>query len=57
MAKKKLGYGLKCDYYDKVFSTQELLLADIIESGMDPDYFITIDGIKTSTKATDLIVL
>jgi hypothetical protein len=37
-------FSLDCPYYNRVFSTIEELLNDILESGMDPNYNITKDG-------------
>lgn len=48
-------WGLACNYYKKVFPTQDELLKDIVESGMDPNYPITLNGKSTREKAIDLI--
>jgi len=48
-------YSLDCNYYDKEFSTIEKLLDDIINSGMDPNYNITLDGVDTQESAWELI--
>ena len=48
-------YGLKCSYYTKTFPTIDALLEDIINSGMDPYYEITLNGKGTGEEAIDLI--
>jgi hypothetical protein len=50
-------YSLDCSYYDKKFDTIDELLDDIIESGMDPNYLITKDGVPQQEHAWDLIQL
>ena len=37
-------YSLDCPYYTRQFSTIDDLINDIIMSGMDPDYEITLNG-------------
>jgi len=48
-------YSLDCAYYTKEFRTVPALLADILESGMDPNYSITFNGKPTGETAWDLI--
>ena len=48
-------YSLDCDYYERQFSTIDELLDDIVKSGMDPNYPITVDGKPTEDIAIDLI--
>lgn len=48
-------YSLDCPYYCRSFDTLEQLLQDIMRSGMDPNYPITLDGRRTSEWAIDLI--
>jgi hypothetical protein len=48
-------YGLNCNYYEKLFSTIDELIADVIQSGMDPNYEILRDGKPTGEMAIDLI--
>lgn len=48
-------YSLDCNYYNKSFPTMEELMHDIITTGMDPNYYITKDGIVTQEKAIELI--
>ena len=48
-------YSLKCSYYTSKFSTINELIADIIESGMDPNYEITKDGIGMGEEAINYI--
>ena len=53
--KPKDMYSLDCAYYTKEFRTVPALLADILESGMDPNYAITFNGKPTGETAWDLI--
>ena len=48
-------YSLDCSYYTREFSTIEELLSDIILSGMDPNYNITLNGKSTGEIAIDLM--
>ena len=48
-------WTLKCNYYRKEFATLDLLLEDIIQSGMDPNYEICLNGRPTGDVAIDLI--
>ena len=48
-------YSLDCAYYQKKFPTLPALLADIVESGQDPNYEITFSGQPTGETAWDLI--
>ena len=48
-------WSLKCNYYTKQFSTLDELLSDIVLSGMDPNYEITLDGYPTGDIAADLL--
>jgi hypothetical protein len=48
-------YGLDCNYYEKLFSTIDELIADVIQSGMDPNYEILRNGEPTGEMAIDLI--
>jgi len=48
-------YSLDCEYYSKEFSTLHELLDDVVYSGMDPNYEITLDGAKQGETAWDLI--
>ena len=48
-------YSLNCDYYTKEFLSIDLLIEDIVESGMDPSYEITYDGEGIGDHAIDLI--
>ena len=49
-------YSLDCKYYSKEFKSINELISDIISSGMDPDYYITKNGVSTREKASDYIV-
>jgi len=48
-------YGLNCSYYTKEFSTMEKLLEHIVESGMDPNYEITMNGKLTGLTAAEAL--
>jgi len=48
-------YSLKCNYYERVFSNIDDLVNDVMESGMDPNYEITKDGVSTGEMVIDLI--
>jgi len=48
-------YSLNCDYYTKEFTSINELMDDIISSGMDPSYEITLSGKGTGEEAIDLI--
>ena len=37
-------YGLDCKYYEKEFKTIDELINNVMESGMDPNYEITLNG-------------
>ena len=50
-------YSLDCSYYTREFSSIEELLSDIILSGMDPNYNITLNGKSTGEMAIDLIMI
>jgi|TARA_R110000782_G_C14494180_1_gene377725 hypothetical protein len=49
------NYTLDCKYYDKEFSSIDELIEDVTISGMDPNYEILKNGIKTGEDAIDLI--
>jgi hypothetical protein len=49
-------YTLRCGYYTKSFNTLAELLADILDSGMDPNYEILKNG-KGIGRAVDLIII
>jgi hypothetical protein len=48
-------YSLRCEYYEKEFSTLDELMDDVRFSGMDPNYEITFDGHNTGEMMIDLI--
>jgi len=48
-------YSLKCSYYEKSFETMQELLDDVMSSGMDPNYEITLNGVGTSETAWDIL--
>ena len=48
-------YSLKCSYYKAEFKTIDELITDIIESGMDPNYEITKDGVGMGEEAINYI--
>ena len=49
-------YSLDCNYYKKKFNTINELINDVIISGMDPNYEITLNGEPTGEMIADLIV-
>ena len=49
-------YSLDCSYYKKEFSSINELVNDVIQSGMDPNYEITCNGLSTGELVYDLIV-
>ena len=53
--KDKDMYSLECSYYKKQFNSLNELIKDVINSGMDPDYNITINGKRTDDVLIDLI--
>ena len=48
-------YSLNSPYYTKEFSSINELIKDVIESGMDPNYEITLNGKATGELLADLI--
>lgn len=48
-------FSLDCPNYKKAFQSIEDLLEDILNSGMDPNYNITMDGELTGDIAYYLI--
>ena len=48
-------FTLDCSYYNKTFQYLYQLLEDIISSGMDPNYEVLHNGLRTGCKAIDLI--
>jgi hypothetical protein len=50
-------YSLKCDYYQKEFSTINELIEDVLSSGMDPNYEITKNGKGIGEELIDFIVM
>ena len=48
-------YSLNCDYYTKEFKSIDDLIDDVISSGMDPSYEITLNGKGIGEEAIDLI--
>ena len=49
-------YSLDCSYYTESFDTINQLIDDVVSSGMDPNYEITRNGVKTGEEVIDLIV-
>ena len=37
-------YSLNCSYFDKEYDSVNELVNDVISSGMDPNYEITLNG-------------
>jgi hypothetical protein len=48
-------YSLDCVYYEKEFSTLGELIADVMASGMDPNYEITRNGNRTGEMLCNLL--
>jgi hypothetical protein len=49
-------WSLKCKYYTRTFNTLDELIDDIMISGMDPNYMITLNGKSIGEKAIEHIV-
>ena len=49
-------YSLDCEYYGREFETLDELLYDVEESGMDPNYEITKNGVGTGEDIVELIM-
>jgi hypothetical protein len=49
-------YSLDCSYYTESFDTIDQLIDNVVSSGMDPNYEITRNGVKTGEEIIDLIV-
>ena len=49
-------YSLDCDYYKKSFSTLQELIDDVKNSGMDPNYEVTHNGVGISQYAIDFML-
>ena len=48
-------YSLDCNYYKKSFSTLQELIDDVQNSGMDPNYEVTCDGVGIFQYAIDFM--
>ena len=48
-------YSLDCSYYKKEFGSIMDLINDVIISGMDPNYEITLDDVGIGEEAIDYI--
>jgi hypothetical protein len=48
-------YSLNCEWYPNQFSSIEKLIDAILESGMDPNYEITFNGVDTGEFASDFL--
>lgn len=55
MAKENDNYSLNCSYYDNKFNTIDELLKSIQETGMDPNWEITNNGIGIGETAWELM--
>ena len=49
-------YSLDCNYYKKEFNSINELVEDVISSGMDPSYEITLNGKGVGEDLTNFIV-
>jgi hypothetical protein len=52
----RMMYSLKCSYYEKEFDTLDELIDDVTNSGMDPNYEVTLDGAGIGEFAGDFMV-
>jgi len=50
------SFSLDCSYYSKTFETLQQLLDNILVSGMDPNYEITVDGLGLGETAADWLL-
>jgi len=48
-------YSLKCNYYTKSFATLDELIDDVMATGMDPNYLVTLDGKSIGERARDFM--
>lgn len=48
-------YSLACEYYSKEFTNIGDLINDVLISGMDPNYYITKNGVNIGEMVIDLI--
>jgi len=49
-------YSLDCEYYDREFDTIDDLIDHVVVSGMDPNYEITYNGVRTGEDVVELIM-
>ena len=49
-------YSLDCPYYKDEFDTLDELINNVMESGMDPNYEITKNGVGTGEDIVGLIM-
>ena len=49
-------YSLDCPYYKDEFDTLDELINNVIETGMDPNYKITKNGVGTGEDIVELIM-
>jgi hypothetical protein len=47
---------VECGYYSKEFNTVGELIDDVMSSGMDPNYYITKNGVNIGEMVSDYIV-
>lgn len=48
-------YSLNCSYFTEEFPTISALITSVVESGMDPNYEITLNGVGTGEELIELI--
>ena len=48
-------YSLKCPYYDREFNLLIDLINDVVSTGMDPNYEITLNGQGTGETLFELM--
>lgn len=54
---KRQKWGLDCPYYPLYFDSLEELIDDVVQSGMDPNYGVTQNGVPTGQVLVDLIIM
>ena len=48
-------YSLNCCYFTESFSSINELVNHVVQSGMDPNYEITLNGVGTGEEVIELI--
>jgi hypothetical protein len=55
VTKQQHKYSLDCSYYKKEFDSIEELMENVMMSGMDPSYEITLNGKGMGEMAVDYL--